>query len=237
MGSIDQVIRPFFHFKWSHGLAIYSNPSLPAYDTLLDSPTAHMELRALLPQFADVLTELRDFSRVREQSLLMRDAGLAPTEFVEACYSIQYQLLTTSPVEDVSDEGLTRGDIELGEAFRLGAIIYMKEILPEFIFSAIGSVILISKLTAFLNRVLASEAAPGSMSLHVWLLVVGGVASVKNGVDRTIFLAHLARLRRQLGLDGWDDVKGRLESVLWIGKLLDEAGKGVWEEAELQSRS
>ena len=62
---------------------------------------------------------------------------------------------------------------------------------------------------------------------------MGGVASIQNSTDRALFVAHLVRLGRELGLEEWADVKERLEGVLWIGVLLDKAGTGLWEEVEL----
>ena len=191
-------MRPFFHFHQSHRPLIYSNPYLLAYDTLLDPPTARRVLQALLPQIADVITELWNFSRVMEQTRLLRDARLDPKELIEACYSIQDQLPSSGSIKDVSDGGLISGNDELGEAFRLGAIIYMKETLQGFMFSATGSSILVSKLKVSLSFVLNSEMTPTLSSLLLWLLVLGGVASAKNSIDRTFFVAHLARLRHDL---------------------------------------
>lgn len=62
---------------------------------------------------------------------------------------------------------------------------------------------------------------------------MGGVASVKNSTDRTFFVAHLVKLRRESRFEEWADVKERLENVLWIGTLLDIAGTDLWEEVEL----
>ena len=117
------MLSALLDFDLSHRRAIYSNPHLPAYDTLPDSPTSHVELRTLLPRSVDVLIELRSFPTVVEQALLTSDARLDPEEFIEAYYSIQHQLLTIGPVEYIPDEGLINSNDELGEAFRLGAII------------------------------------------------------------------------------------------------------------------
>lgn len=233
MGSIDQAIRPFFHFHRYHHPAIYSNPYLPAYDAVLEAPTVDMELRNLLPRLADVLSELRNFSNLTEQTLLKRHASLNPIAFVEACYSVQHGLLSSGPVRDISDDGSITRKNDLEEAFRLGAIIYIKEILRGLSFSATGSRILVSKLKTSLSGALASRAKPTLSSLLLWLLIMGGVASIKNSTDRALFVAHLVRLGRELGLEEWADVKERLEGVLWIGLLLDKAGTGLWEEVEL----
>lgn len=224
--------RPFFHFDGSHRRAIHTKPYAWAYDTLLDSPTSHAPLRALLPQHVNVLTELCEFSGVIEQPLLTPEARLGPKELIEATFSIQYQLLSSAPLEDISDGTFVYENDELDKAFRLGAIIYMKEILQEFTFSATGSRILVSKLGKSLNLVFTNGITPVSSSPLLWLLFMGGVASIKNGMDRTLFVRHLMRLRYDLGIHEWEEVKERLQNVLWIGKVLDKTGKALWEETQ-----
>ena len=139
-------------------------------------------------------------------------------------------------LEDISDGGFVHDNNAMREAFRLGAIFYLKEILQEFTSSAIGSGVLVSKLRISLEPVHASDATPTSSSLLLWLLLMGGVASTNNSVDRTFFVAHLVTLRRKPWLDEWEDVKERLEDVLWIGKVLDEAGKILWGEVRLTAK-
>ena len=224
--------RPFFHFYGSHRRAIHTKPYAWAYDFFPDSPTSHAPLRALLPQYVNVLTELCEFSGVIEQTLLTPEARLAPKELIEASFSIQYQLLSSAPLEDLSDGTIVYENDELGEAFRLGAIIYMKEILQEFTSSTTGSRILVSKLRKSLRLVFTNGITPVSSSLFLWLLFMGGVASIKNGMDRTLFVTHLVRLCYDLGIHEWGEVKERLENVLWIGKVLDKTGKALWEETQ-----
>ena len=237
MGSIDLVVRPFFHFDSSHQPVLYANSSPPAFETLLDSSTAPMALQTILPRFTDVLEKLRNFSRVIEHTLLKPNARLNPTELIKACVLLQYQLLSSAFVaeEDLGDDPI-KGSDELGEAFLLGAIIYMKEILRELTSSATGSFIIVSKLKISLNLVNASQTAPSSSSLLLWLLVMGGLASVDNDMNRTLFVAHLVRLRRKYDFDGWEDVKERLGRVLWVGKVLDKAGNLLWDEVDLAGR-
>lgn len=161
-----------------------------------------MENHALLPQFTGVFTELRDFSRVVEQSLLTRNARPDPKEFIEAFYFIHYQLLSNGPVDRVSNGSLFNGNDDVQETFRLGAIIYTKGI-P------------MSKFKTFLGLIIIThEADLTSSSLLSWLLLVGGVASAKNNMDRTLSIAYIVRLRRVLVVDEWEVAKERLEGVL-----------------------
>ena len=183
-----------------------------------------------MPGSPKFLAELREFSRVTEQTLVTSNARPNPKEFIEAWYFIQYRLLWSGPAEDPSDGSSVHHDDEPGETFRLGAIIYMKKILQGFTRWATGSELLVSKLKNSLSLILTSEVTPVSSSLLLWLLFMGGVASIKNSMDRTSFVTHLVRLRRDLGIDDWEDVRERLENVLWIGKVLDKAGKALWGE-------
>ena len=209
---------------------------MPAYDTSLSLIAAHTRIRAVLPQLADVLAELRVFSKAVEQTLLTPEARLDPKSFIEDWFSIQYQLLLSAPKEDVSDSGSIHENDDLEEAFRLAAILYMKEILREFLLSTIGSSILVSKLKTSLDNVLTTEVTPASSSLFLWLLFMGGVASLQNNLDHTFFFTHLVCERRVLELYVWEDVKERLEHVLWIGRVLDKAGEELWEEVRLAWR-
>ena len=237
MGSIDLVVRPFFHFDSSHQPATYANSSPPAFEPLLESSTAPLELQTILPRFTDVLKKLRNFSRMIEHTLLKPDARLDLTELIKASFSLQYQLLSSAFVveEDLGDAPI-KGNDDLGEAFLLGAIIYMKEIIRELTSSGTDSSIIVSKLKNSLNLVNTSQTAPNSSSLLLWLLVTGGLASVDNSMNRTLFVSHLVRLRRKFDFDGWADVKERLERVLWVGKVLDKAGNLLWEEVGLAGR-
>lgn len=141
MGSVDQVTPPFFPYNYTHRPTLYTNPflpSLPFHSPLLVLPLLPTQLSALLG-------ELQDFSSVIEQTLLVPGGVLDPKEWIEACYSIQYQLLPSASAnsgEWVSNRGdelemSTTRNIE-EEAFRLGGILFMKEILQEFTFSAMG---------------------------------------------------------------------------------------------------
>ena len=209
---------------------------MPAYHTSTNLNAAHTKLRALLPQLADVLAEFCVFSKAVEQTLLTPEARLHPKSFIEDWFSIEYQLLLSGPMEDISDGDFYHESDDLGEAFRLAALIYMKEILREFLLSTIGSRILVSKLKTSLDKILTTKLTPTSSSLFLWLLFVGGVASFQNCLDHTFFITHLVRLRRELELYEWEDVKERLEHVLWIGRLLDKAGEDLWEEVRLAWR-
>ena len=209
---------------------------MPAYDTSLNLIAAHTSLQALRPQLADVLAEFRVFSKAVEQTLLTPEVRLDPKKFIEDWFSIEYQLLLSGPKEDISDGGYIYENDHLGEAFRLAAILYMKEILREFLLSTIGSRILVSKLKTSLDNVLTTEVTPASSSLFLWLLFMGGVASLQNNLDHTFFITHLVRVRRELELYEWEDVKERLEHVLWIGRVLDKAGEELWEEIRLAWR-
>lgn len=209
---------------------------MPAYDTSIDLNAAHTRLRAVLPQLADVWAEFRVFSKAVEQTLLTPEARLDPKRFIEDWYSIAYQLLLSGSKEVVSDSDFTHENEELGETFRLAALIYMKAILREFLPSTIGSRILISKLKKSLENVLRTEVTPDSSSLLLWPLFMGGLASLQNCLDDTFFITHLVRLRRKLELYEWEDVKERLEHVLWIGRVLDRSGEDLWEEIRLAWR-
>ena len=153
-----------------------------------------------------------------------------PKDIIEAWYSIQYQLLSGDLIEEEPDSSLATENDELWEAFRLGAIIYSKEMLHNLTLSATGSKILASKLASCLDLMLTLGTTPPPTSLTLWLLFMGSIASAKNSTDRKLFVAHLVGLQGRVGIGGWEDVKSRLGKVLWAGKILDTAGREVWDE-------
>lgn len=158
---------------------------------------------------------------------LTSEGRLEPRDFVETSYSIQYQLLSSGSVQDLTDGSLINDNDEPAEAFRLAAIVYMKAILRDFTVSATGCRILVSKLKTTLSLVSVSEIAP---SLLLWILFMGGVASAEDSSYRSYFNAHLVKLQHGLCLKEWGDVKKRLQDVLWVGKVFDEPGSALWEE-------
>lgn len=231
MGSVDQCTSPyFFPFDWSRRPAIYSSIYTPTSHT---SPIDLILFSTLLSQHTAILIELRDFSAIIEQTLLTRGATLDPIEFIEACYSIQHQLLPQAV--HVDDLYVDEDPTELGEAFRVAALIYMKLLTQESTFSATGSRILVSKLQNILNTIIASphvetETSSLEWKLQFWLLVMGGMASLKQSVERTWFVAQLVSTAWAMK---WAEVEVALEEILWVSKVLGAGGKALWEEVEV----
>lgn len=231
MGSIDQVTTPLFQYDLATRPTLYH---LSTYN--LDTSAAHMRLRALLPWFANVLTELNEFSCVVEDTLSTRGAKLDTREFVDLSYSIQHQLLPhrdEGNEREVDDLVMGMVDEHLEEVFRLGAILYVKEILQEFTFSSTGNRIIVTELKWALGR-LGDQVlvwATAGTWLLLWLHVVARIACGERIEEREWFVMHLRRTRERLGLHTGGDARSVLDRVLWVGKVLDAKGKTLWEEA------
>jgi len=169
-----------------------------------------------------------DFSTMVERTLTQRKQ-LDPTVFIEACYSIQHQLLSRTSVEAGADAFFDAYEARLEEAFRLGGLIFMKEMLQEFAFAVTGTKILVTKLKTSLGLILDDGSASHAL---LWLLFMGGL-SAKQSLDRTWFISHLARLGNELDVLTWEEVRGLLEGVIWVGKILDGTGEKLWGEVEV----
>lgn len=105
---------------------------------------------------------------------------------------------------------------------------FMKEMLQEFTFPVVGTTILLQRFKRALELIL-DEGVPSSALF--WLLFMGGLAA-KEGVERKWFVVQLARMGRRLEVERWDDARRVLGRMIWVGKILDGTGRGLWGEVE-----
>ena len=155
-------------------------------------------------------------------------------DFIEACFSIQYQLLPPTTAQSVQKT-------ELETAFRTGALLYMKELMQEFTFSAIGSSFLVARLRMPLESIMTSgssatmdDVSIAEDKLRLWMLVVGGVTSRQLVYHRRWFVAQLSDI---VGGDvaaamEWNAIEAVLGEVVWVRVMLRDCGKKLWEEVQ-----
>jgi hypothetical protein len=70
----------------------------------------------------------------------------------------------------------------------------------------------------------------GNNKLLIWLLSVGGIATLNLPAERDWFVSHLAESAAELELKSWDEMKSCLEMVVWIDAIDDYQLRQLWEE-------
>jgi hypothetical protein len=166
-----------------------------------------------------VFTKLTRFSQAVDFSLTRTLVPIEPLAFVADTFEIQSELLSILEPDSYESDVLS-----LREALRMGALIFMKEIVQEYPLALLGST---QRMKNALSSILdIKKYAP----LLLWLLFMGGISS-KNSIDRVWFMAHLVKaLPKQ---STWEDVRRALKIVLWIEKLQGDHCKNLWEEVKI----
>lgn len=62
--------------------------------------------------------------------------------------------------------------------------------------------------------------------------MVAGIPCEGRTEEREWFVMQLRRMRERLGLPAWRNARSTLDRVLWVRKILNAKGKGLWEEAK-----
>jgi len=168
------------------------------------------------------------FSHATTHALNLGLSTTTSRAFVESSYQIKYSLLAFSSTKPPHSPAHF-----LEEALRIGALIYMNEILEELPFSVVGSTHLVQKLKESLEEVrMEGGQRKSGDELVIWLLFIGGI-SPKCSKDRAWFVARLVRDVERLGLGEWGDVKAVLEGMLWVEEVHGKDCKRLWEEVEI----
>jgi hypothetical protein len=222
-GTLEFLEKPHFHLE----LPVHSNDSLRHLEgrgisncgLLLETLVSS----GLHPRLWAVLHELSCFSFLANEKFDQESALFDPETFVYRLYSIHCDLLSFSP-----DTGRS-SDLHLNEAIRMGALLYIKDILQNFLFSPMQCRILVQNLKDGLSEIpCTKKLAP----VFLWLCLVGANAS-NTGTARTWFTAHLVRVAASLNIRLWEDVKAILNQLVWIEKLQEVSYRQLWEEVSI----
>ena len=228
LGAIDQFIAPLLPFDYSMRPSLYNDFHPSTHHNASTTEPDSSPIHELPPMLQAVALEMHDLATLIEDTLT-KNKQMDPLAFVWACFSIHYQLLTRPSLSEVDDALLYPHDASLDEAFRLGALIFMKEMLREFAFAVTGAKILVKKLRVCLTPILSAGTA--SNVIVLWLLFVSGMSAREEG-DKKWFTTHLASIGRELNVVTFGDVKVVLQKVAWIGRILDGQARGLWAEVE-----
>ena len=222
VGAVDYMTEPHFAYETFEDATSYQQMIPSGLETIDRSPTYLSDAFGLEPGLSTVLEKLYRFSKAVEFALTS-SAPLSPQAFVEDSYSIRHGLLSFS-----SSASSSAQERHIQEGLRLGALIYMKDLLREFPRSVVGMEVLIERLKKQLELV---SQIQGLAPLLCWLFFIGGMYSV--GTDRVWFVAHLVKIKSIMGLDDWHSARRQLEDLFWIEKIHDASGQTLWEEVEI----
>jgi hypothetical protein len=176
-------------------------------------------------EVSDILMEIRHLSRCFPTQ---SDGGSSPV--VEGLYvhaevcSLHGRLLQAKPSHDTDSQA---GCIT--ECCRLAASIFLFFPFenhypdPTLLLNS-----LIHKLQTALSRIVPYSL--GRNKLLAWLLSVGGVAASNLPAERDWFISHLAESVAELELKTWDDMRSRLQQVIWIDAIDESPFRQLWEE-------
>ncbi len=136
--------------------------------------------------------------------------------------SVQYRLLSNLPLSSCHTQ---RDTVE--ESLRLGCLVYINTIHPQFPEDAETHRGLIEKFQTCLNRIVT---ASGNISeFLLWSLLLGGTMVSRDPI-RTWFVARLADTATHLYLLSWDhDVKPVILKFLWIERVHEAASRALWD--------
>lgn len=132
------------------------------------------------------------------------------------------------------------------EATRLAALIYSIGVIfplpagssPLFKLASLVQAILklpsspsspTSSCSASNTCIWTSSTAAGT--LLFWILVLGGIAA-ENRPERPWFVTALGHTARRASIVSWDELRGRLEEVLWLDLACEQPGRRLWGEVE-----
>ncbi|KAK2807999.1 hypothetical protein FQN50_005081 [Emmonsiellopsis sp. PD_5] len=145
---------------------------------------------------------------------------------------VQYTLLSLPGSDEMDDSFRARHPVY--ETARLAALTYN-----------IGVLFPLPPMTAPFERLvpLLKSALQGALvrvnwaasvratQLLLWVLAVGGIAAMGMG-ERGWFVGVLRRVVRQVGVVGWEGLKGMVGGIMWLECACDPGGKDLWREVE-----
>ncbi|KAK2776983.1 hypothetical protein FQN53_002449 [Emmonsiellopsis sp. PD_33] len=145
---------------------------------------------------------------------------------------VQYTLLSL-PGSDEMDASF-RARHPVYETARLAALTYNIGVLFPLPPMTAPFERLVPLLKSALEQALTSvnwAASVRATQLLLWVLVVGGIAAMGMG-ERGWFVGVLRRVVRQVGVVGWEGLKGWVGGIMWLECACDPGGKDLWREVE-----
>jgi hypothetical protein len=152
--------------------------------------------------------------------------ALATHQEFDLVMSLRYRLLSCRSTKIPS----TQSEI-IGDACRIGALIYLRLICWNFPSFGQPYRILLEKLKTHLTRLYKNlERLPIALvELLLWLAFMGGLLEI-NAQARMWFVSKLDQASLALGLESWGDGKTALEKFWWVGRIHDSPSTSLWTQ-------
>jgi hypothetical protein len=151
---------------------------------------------------------------------------LATHQEFDLIMSLRYRLLSCRSTKIRSSQSEI-----IGDACRVGALIYLRSICWNFPSFGQPYRILLEKLKTHLTRLYKNlERLPIALvELLLWLACMGGLLEI-NSQARMFFVSKLDQASSALGLDSLGDVKKALEKFWWVCRLHDNPSTSLWTQ-------
>ncbi|KAE8441420.1 hypothetical protein EG329_004976 [Mollisiaceae sp. DMI_Dod_QoI] len=208
-----------------------SLPSIPSRHSLPERGEECTDMLTLLntlpisDELHDALAYMHSLSivvsRILESSRV--SSGAQQVSWQKQSYALRYMLLSGLGRCDDQDEERRF----LDETLRIGALLYVQATPQEFPFSAVGPAKLITRLKELVLMIQMWNEREGN--LVMWLLFMGGI-SARKGEDKVWFVAQLEKLTARLRILEWDVLRGRLQTLWWVGPVHEKPCKTLWDE-------
>lgn len=145
---------------------------------------------------------------------------IIPLKSRERIRSVQRYLLSREHCDDISGSG-----DQLFHACRLGVLLYLGIIQNDFL---VSNEQLIWQLKTCLQW--DSFATDFMRGLRLWLIFLAG-SLIRDPTEKLWLVCAIVQSYSQLSLSNWCDAKLLLESFAWVGKVQDNSGQDLWDEA------
>ena len=221
-GCVETDSRPLFPYISHSDLGPpTTNDTSPILSSGIDSLLSVVGFDSQLVSIFYSLTNLTcRLASPRENTVL------ATHQEFDLVMSLRYRLLSCRSTMIPS----TKPEI-IGDACRIGALIYLRLICWSFPSFGQPYRILLEKLKTHLTRLYKNlERLPIALVEQLlWLTFMGGLLEI-NTQARMWFVSKLDQASSTLGLENWGDVKNALEKFWWVGRIHDSPSTSLWTQ-------
>jgi Fungal specific transcription factor domain len=150
--------------------------------------------------------------------------------------AVQHTLLLLPTLDELNLRPSEKGEDKknIYECCRLAGLIYGVAV----VYPVPNSYGVLQELVKRLQRaliVLDIESCGRTLDgVLLWMVTLGGIAALDKP-ERVWFASQLGDLMRRQGMDGWDNMEGRLESFLWLESACGQGWHMLWDEARAGS--
>jgi hypothetical protein len=175
-----------------------------------------------------VVRHVCDFAIVVENYIQGRWSPRTFTVIIDQRNFVQHSLMSLKSKREVLDDGATIGE-SLYEPCRLAVIAFSFLVvfpLPPVVgpFESLSD-----QLLAELTTINMDDESVSQPRLLLWILVMGAIAAI--GLpEREWFIRRIHDLSVKMGIVNFEEMKGVLQTFLWLPSANDPDGQDLWTE-------